>query len=274
VQLLVASAAEIPSGLQYVAGLEAPASLLANLLLNRLILPLEAAISLARKVAAFEPRLDVRLVRKAIDIARDGVGSIPNADAMHVLCLVDTISDCSLLGSCLVQFLRHPCDKVRSKTALMLGRSNCNLDRVEALLSSGDDRLRANAVESLWVHRHQRVQKLLWVATRDSSNRVVANALLGLCLAGDRQAYASLVHLALTSNPGMQCSAAWAMGETGDPEFAQPLEKLEQDSNEHVRTMAGKSRSRLREPDTAAAAVPAQSVVEEPPAAVCENQSR
>jgi HEAT repeat protein len=246
VQLLVSSEEKSPA-LQYVAGLLTTGSLLADLLMNRDALSLEAAVALARKVAAFDRRLDVHLMHHVTANATSGASTITSSDALRLLGVVDAISDCLLLASYLVQFLRHPSNKVRSKAALMLGRSNRNLHRVESLLASPDSRLRANAVESLWAHRHDEdVRKVLWNATRDQCGRVVVNALLGLCQAGDREAYAGLAKLANISDPVVRCSAAWAMGETGDPEFCAALEKLGQDRDAKVREMADKSRAKLR----------------------------
>jgi HEAT repeats len=248
VQLLL-SAEQISPGLQHVASLPGAGDLLAELLVNQRALSLEAAVMLARRVAGLEPRLDVRLVRTAIANGEHGVGSITDTMALRMLHLVDAISDCTLLGSCLIQFLRHPSEKVRSKAALMLGRSNWNPGRVEALLSSNDARLRANAIESLWGHRQAEVRKILWQATEDPSGRVVVNALLGLYLAGDRDATVRLAQLADAFDPALRSSAAWAMGESGDPLFAEALDKLKADTDARVSSMAVKSRMRLREPE-------------------------
>jgi HEAT repeat protein len=271
VQLLL-SAEKISPGLQHVASLPGAGNLLAELLMNQQALSLEAAVTLARKVAGFDPRLDVRLVRKVIANGEHGVGSITDTVALRMLQLVDAISDCTLLGSCLIQFLRHPSEKVRSKAALMLGRSNWNPDRVEALLSSDDARLRANAIESLWGHRQADVRKILWQATEDPSGRVVVNALLGLYLAGDREATARLAQLADAFDSGLRASAAWAMGESGDPFFAEALDKLTEDSDARVSAMAVKSRMRLREPEAVKSIespLPAESETTDD---VCQNQ--
>jgi len=249
-QLLV-SAEEKSPGLKYAADLLMAGSLLAELFLNKDILTLEEAVSLARKVTWVEPFLDVRLVRQVVAGADGKVGAVKNADALHVLGLVEAISDCSRLGSHLVQFLNHPSDKVRSKAALMLGRTNWNLARVESLLESDDSRLRANAVESLWGHHHAHVRKILWNATQDPCGRVVVNALLGLCQVGDRQAYSRLSELAEASDPLLRSGAAWAMGQMGDPEFREVLEKLAVDGDAKVRAMAERSRKKLPTPDPA-----------------------
>jgi hypothetical protein len=249
---LLASAEEKSPGLESVAGLLTGAGLMAGLFLDGRLPSVEAALILARKIASVEPFLDVHLVRQVVENAAGKVGAIKNTEALQVLGLVDAISDCSRLGSYLVQFLNHPSDKVRSKAALMFGRSNWNLTRVERLMASEDSRLRANAVESLWGHRHPDVRKVLWNATRDSCGRVVINALLGLCQLGDREAYAQLVTLAGAADPVLRSGAAWAMGEAADPEFGEALEKLAEDGDAKVRAMAEKSRKKLRAPETAA----------------------
>jgi HEAT repeat protein len=174
-----------------------------------------------------------------------------NADALlEALRKVDPLADGSRLASCLVQFLRHPSPQVRSKATLLLGRANLNLNRVRGFLETGDDRSRANAVESLWGHVSlENVRKLLWEAARDRNRRVVVNALLGLCKGGDRPAFGRLQALADSPDPVTRAGVAWAMGELEAPEFDAVLEKLEQDADEKVRSMVARSKKK-REPQT------------------------
>lgn len=245
---LIASAKEKSPALEYLAALLTTGSLLTEVLMNQNTLPLEAAVALAQKVAAFDPRLDVRLVRQVSANATDGIGSIPSAVALRLLGLVDAISDCLLLAPNLIQFQRHPSDKVRSKAALMLGRCNWNLNRLENQMASDDGRVRANAVEALWGNVHEKVRTILWSATEDPCRRVALNALVGLCQAGDRAAYRRLTELADTFDPLTRSGVAWAMGEIGDPEFADALEKLGQDHDAKVREMVARSQKRLRMP--------------------------
>lgn len=242
---ILSGAEEKSPGLQNAVALLTASNVLADLLLNRHILSLAIATSLALKAKSVQPLLDVHLLRQVAASASGTVVSVKTAEALHALELVGAISDCSCLGSYLIQFLNHSNDKVRSKAALMLGRSNWNLARLEGLLASNDDRMRANAVESLWGHRHGDVRKILWKATQDPSNRVVINALLGLCKAGDRAAHSRLVELASTFDPALRSGAAWAMGETGDLEFEPLLNMLTQDGDAKVRAMAEKSLQKL-----------------------------
>jgi len=243
---MVLSTGDKSPGLQYLIGLVTGGSLLTDLFLNPRVLPLVAAVALARKLAALEPLLEIRLLRNAAATAGGDLRSTDSVTALRVLGLVDAISDCGRLSSYLVQFADHRDPKVRSKAALLLGRSNWNLTRIEASLASTDARLRANAVESLWGSGQKEVKRMLWQATEDPSGRVVVNALLGLCLAGDREAQSRLANLSEAADPVLRAGAAWAMGETADPRFSDVLEKLEQDDVARVRTMAENSRNKLR----------------------------
>jgi hypothetical protein len=206
-------------------GLLTACSFLAELLINSHVWSIEAAVALALKLRSVEPRLDVRLVKQVLGKAQNVV-SIDGDHALRLLGLIDAISDCSLLAAYLVQFQRHPSDRVRSKAVLMLGRSNCNPGRVESLLAVDDDRLRANAVESLWGQRSKAARDIFWKAAQDRCARVVANALLGLCRAGEQDAFLRLGELAWHADPTMRCSGSWAMGATGDLQFLATLEKL------------------------------------------------
>jgi hypothetical protein len=243
---IVLSAEQNSSGAQYLTKLVTAGSLLGDLFLNPSVIPLAAAVPLARKLAGVEPLLDSHLLRNAAASARGDLRSTDVVTALRVLELVDAISDCTRLGSYLIQFAGHRNNKVRSKAALLLGRCNWNHNRVEASLSSDEGRERANAIETLWGLDHENIIRLLWDATQDPCGRVVVNALLGLCKAGEREAYLRLGALAGAEDPVRRAGAAWAMGETGDPQFGEALEKLEKDENHRVQAMAQKSLQKLR----------------------------
>lgn len=243
VRLLTATREKSP-GLQYLASLVDGDALL-TLLSDSALLNLDAAAALARNLAAAEPLLDVRLFRKMLANAGGEIGAVREETALGILKLVDLISDCSRLSSYLIQLLRHPSAEVRSKAALLLGRSNLNLGRVMGFLSSGDSRLRANAIESLWGHGEPAVKTVLREAAKDPGGRVVVNALLGLYRAGDRDVAGRLIELSGSGDPVIRAGAAWGMGETGDAQFHEVLEKLEHDEDPKVRAMAEKSRKRL-----------------------------
>jgi len=243
------STKERSRGLQYIASLLTSGDLLPQLFLDDRILSSQAVATLARQAAAIHPLLDVRLV--GFVLANGGSdGGAQSAVVLRALALVEAISDCSRLAPSLVQLLRHPCARVRSKAALLLGRANRNLARVGSLLASPDDRLRANAVESLWGDRRHEVLKILGKASHDKCGRVMVNALLGLCKAGDFEAHSRLLKLAENADPALRCGAAWAMGESSDREFGEALATLAHDADVKVRAMAAKSRDKLLSPNS------------------------
>jgi HEAT repeat protein len=177
--------------------------------------------------------------------AAGDVRAVSADTALRVLSLVGAFSDCSRLSTFLVQLMRHPSPQVRSKAALLLGRSNLNLSRIKSFLASDDARLRANVLESMWGYRDPRLVSILWEATKDKHGRVAINALVGLCRMGERDAYDRLKELAGSTEAAVRAGAAWAMGELGETEFAGPLSELMKDGEENVRSMAAKSLKRL-----------------------------
>lgn len=243
---LLATKTDKSAGVQYVAGLLFAGNLLIDPLLDEDALPLDAAISLARNLATAEPVLDARLMRKMLSNAGGEVKAIKASSALRALRLVEAISDCARLSAYLIQLLRHPSPEVRSKVVLLLGRANLNLARVKNFLTSDDARLRANAVESLWSHNAAGVQEVLWEAAKDSHGRTAMNALLALCRQGDRDAFDRIRVGATSHDPVQRTRAAWAMGESGDPEFAPLLDQLTADGDPTVRERAEKSRAKLR----------------------------
>lgn len=281
---LLAGETERSAGMQYVAGLFLAGNLLIPPLLDEAALPLGAAIALARNlsarnmsacnVAAAEPALDSRLLQKLLTNAGGEVQSIQVPAALRALRLVEAISDCSRLSSYLIQLLRHPSPEVRSKVALLLGRANFNLTRVKQLLASDDARLRANTVESLWGNRSVAVQQVLREASKDSSGRTSMNALLELTRQGDQEAFERIRQAARGFDATQRARSAWAMGESGNPEFAPLLDKLSEDQDSQVRAMARTSRGKLRQAQYESKDAAAPVVDEEARGADAERRAR
>jgi HEAT repeat protein len=210
-------------------------------------LPWDTAVAVARSLAVVDPQLDARLLRKVLAEAGVDVKSIRTARALRVLRLAEALSDCSRLSVYLIQFLRHPSPEVRSKAALLLGHCNLNLPRVMSLLDSDEERLRANVIESLWGHESAAVRKVLHGAVKDPCARASTNALVALCRMGDREAIEIVRGVASSADPGERARAAWAMGESTVAGFLPVLEVLAGDLHAKVRSMAEKSRAKLRD---------------------------
>ena len=104
-----------------------------------------------------------------------------------------------------------------------------------ARLSELDPRVRANAIESLWETDTPEARTLLSFAANDANNRVVGNALLGLYHLGESSVLADVVRLAGHESALFRSSAAWVMGEAGDPRFTEALRPMISDPDSKVR---------------------------------------
>jgi hypothetical protein len=87
---------------------------------------------------------------------------------------------------------------------------------------------------------------LLRTATRDGNNRVAGNAMIALFRQGDTWVMPELMKMAGTESALSRASAAWVMGETGDPRFREALAKLVGESDAMVRRRAFLALSRLK----------------------------
>jgi hypothetical protein len=244
-------------GVQYVAGLMFSGDLLIDALIDKRVFGLDAATALAHNLSTAEPLLDARMVNKLLANVGGDICSVDVQTGLRVLALVEAISDCSHLSTYLVQLMRHPSTHMRSKAALLLGRANLNLSRTKSHLASEDPRIRANAVAALWGWRDPQIVAILQEAARDKHPRVVGNALVGLCKAGDAKAVDRLKQLAISPDASVRIGAAWAMGTLESPEFVPVLATLEQDSDNKVRAMAARFSKALPVATPASAADPA-----------------
>jgi hypothetical protein len=115
---------------------------------------------------------------------------------------------------------------VASKAALLAGKLIQSGDWFVDRLLDSDPRVRANAVEALWGLDHEAAVDLFRRAARDPAGRVAANAWYGLYQAGRVESMSGLVRMAAEDDASRQASAAWAMGQTGDPRFIPTLRGL------------------------------------------------
>lgn len=218
------------------------------ILSDPLAMSLPAAVKLAAAVARTEPMLDTKLARWLLR----GVGADPDpvaADPIRILRLLEILAALSEGGRTipvLVQLLRHPDPRVRSKVALMAGRGLKSGTWAQQRMLESDPRLRANVVEALWGVKAPGVPDLLKAALRDPNNRVVGNALVGLYLLGDPAAATLLREMAQHPSPAFRATAAWAMGFLEDPQFLAALAALRHDPEPIVHRNVLRSLARIR----------------------------
>ena len=146
----------------------------------------------------------------------------------------------------LAGLLRDPNPRLRAKLALLVGRRVQNTEFAAEKQEESDPRVRANAIESLWGDKAVTASAVLWRAAKDANNRVVGNALLGLYQLQDPKAISSILAMSTDSKPQFRATAAWVMGQTADPRFLPPLEKLAHDLYAPVRNNASKALKLIR----------------------------
>jgi hypothetical protein len=219
-----------------------------NLLFRALgdpVLDRARAEELARQAYRGDPTVDVKLARQLADSSAVDAGVAPGM-AERLLELIDEISDGRRILPSLMRILRSDNPYLRSKAVLMIGRIGRSLQWIEKRLQESDTRVRANAIEAMWGIDSPEARELLEWATHDNNNRVVGNALVGLYRLGETSPLAELVKLAAHDSPAFRRTAAWAMGETGDPRFTELLGRTMADGNAEVRRSAFAAVGRIR----------------------------
>jgi hypothetical protein len=205
----------------------------------------EEALALGRAAKRVDPMVDTVLARGLADSAV-GVGSVVISDPARLMEILCEIADPARVMPSLMRLLRHPNTYLRSKAVKMIGQGSRSVKWVMGRLSESDPRIRANAVESLWGVETPDARTLLNFAASDANNRVVGNALLGLYYAGDAAVLAEIAKLAAHESPLFRATAAWVMGETGDPRFTDSLRRLIAESDPTVRKRAFAALSRMK----------------------------
>ena len=113
-------------------------------------------------------------------------------------------------------------------------------------LVESDPRIRANAIEALWGVDNEEARELLHLAANDGNNRVAGNALIALYRLGDCSVIPEMLKLAEHGSALFRATAAWAMGEAGDPRFTEALAHLLREPNATVRTRAMAALGRIK----------------------------
>jgi hypothetical protein len=230
---------------QYVVGVLASHGLLLPILshpgLNR-----EEALVVARVAQRADPQVETAIAKRLADSANSGSPGISSKNAARLLEILSEISDGSKILPSLLRLLRHPDPHLRSKAVKMIGRGNPSAKWVQSRLIEADMRVRANAIESLWGVNTPEARELLQASVHDLDNRVAGNALVALHRIGDCAAIPDFFRMAAHELPRFRVTAAWAMGESGDPRFLEALAHLLRDEHRPVRTRALASLGRIK----------------------------
>ncbi|MDQ2947378.1 MAG: HEAT repeat domain-containing protein [Acidobacteriota bacterium] len=234
--------------------------LLTLLLMNDLILEqltnpnvfsLDEAIDLARAMLRIEPLLDIKMVRRLLDTkdlsSREELEKRADTErGLRLLEIMAAISDGARILPVMAQLLRHPNSKVRSKAALLVGRSNKNYQWVEQRQLEPDPRVRANALESLWGVDSEGARQVLWAASEDPDNRAAGNAIYGLYQLGEAGSIPLMLEMLDHAQEDFRTTAVWIIGETGDPRFLPVLANLMNDSESKIRAAVFRGIAKLK----------------------------
>jgi hypothetical protein len=201
---------------------------------------------ICRALMSVEPCLDARL---ACAVAGTDEDEADPAVVLHVLSVLDSLSPGGRLVMPLRRLQRDAGPLVASKVALMFGRRVQNPEWAARLMAEGgDERVRANVIESLWGSASFQARKTLLDALHDPYNRVVGNALLGLHMLGDKTVPEHLERMIRDDRANFRSTAAWVMGRTGDQRYGPELEAALTDPDPGVRKSAVRALAALPTP--------------------------
>lgn len=268
--LKVIRALEDSQGLHYLLTLLLTQGAILTALCDPREFTLEEATALARRMRDLDPQFDVRLLRSVV---RNNGSSSPqeletlvgSPSGMRMLDLLGAVSDGTRVLTTMTQLLSHPNSHVRSKAALLVGRSNKNHKWVQERLEEADARVRANAVESLWGSDTAGSHAVFRVATSDEDNRVVGNAALGLYRQGDAGSIKLILEMFADERPDFRSTAIWVMGETEDPRFVPMLARVLGEPGPELRGAALRAMAHLKKAIAKRTASPPLHVIAGPP---------
>jgi hypothetical protein len=165
--------------------------------------------------------------------------------------VLEAITEQANLLTVLRFFLRSGVPQVMSKCVLMLGRRCPSVDWMKHVMSEGDDRVRANLIESLWRRSEpEDIKFILQDALQDDHHRVAANAAYGLYLSGHEEHKPGIDLLVSNRNPAYRRAGIWVIKSIGGEEALARIKPLILDQDALVRRAAFAAIVSLREPVT------------------------
>ncbi len=189
-------------------------------LLDPQVCTLQEALAVTRAAAETGAQLQSAF-EMALNKALQGQPSpLKTERILRILDILSATSGQNCWNSFQVELMAYPDKVVRSKAALLIGRSTRNVAWIARRLLDRDPRVQASAVEALWGLDAEEVKPHFLSALKSKNNRVAANAALGLYLCGDVTRPARLAgHVAAQRSA---VSALGALGHRGNPRRALP----------------------------------------------------
>ncbi len=243
----VVATARSSAGSQYLVLLLAKDKRLGNWLLDPKACTLKEATAVAGVAADARVHLQATF-EMALNKALQNQASAANGDRiLRILNLLEAIGSQSCWNSFQVELMAYPDKVVRSKAALLIGRSSKNADWIVRRLLDRDPRVQANAVESLWGLDGAETKQHFLEALKSKNNRVFGNAALGLYRLGDPTIIHVLLEATQHPEPLFRLSALWAIGQTQDPRFLPALALQFKAAQGKLRLAVAGAMSRIRQ---------------------------
>jgi hypothetical protein len=208
----------------------------------------EEARALAERARKVDPSFDVNLYRELF--GPDGESGIVQSNiaiGIRFIDILDPENGSAMVLSLAGRLMRHPNERIRAKATGLITKLNQHPSWVEQMRYDQNPRVRANALEALEkVCPPEQLQPWFWTCARDTNNRVAGNALIGLYRLGDKNCIPLIVEMASDEREKFRATAAWIMGESGDPQFLDTLKPLLTDTSLLVRRNAKKAEAKIR----------------------------
>jgi hypothetical protein len=212
----------------------------------------ERAISVFKRLLAYDPTLDFRLARMLPGRGDTRPEKVLNGKhAARAIDILERTSEGQRLLSLLGHLPGYPDPQISAKAALFISRRMNNPAWVEKQMVNDDPRVRANALEGAWGTKSGASRRMLNDCLSDSNNRVAGNALIGLHLSGSPDAVRLAVEMSRSEDPARRATAAWAMGRIGTADFIPRLSDLLRDESSKVKSAAIRSLVEIGKAETA-----------------------
>jgi hypothetical protein len=160
------------------------------------------------------------------------------AAILRALKLAPALGDYSILIPWIRLLGENPDARIRSHSAKLLCQLRPNKRLIERQMRSGEARVRADAIETLWRSDIDNKLAMLWAAVADPHHRVVANALISLYRLGESGALDKMVELCGHKNHLFRAAVAWSMSSVNDARAIAALQELTRDASSMVRKRA------------------------------------
>jgi HEAT repeat protein len=220
-----------------------------NLLLEALADPrgsMEDAVAAARVIPQIGTPLDSDLENLLSATLSQSRSAVQAARVLRLLNLLEAASPQPRFYLFHNDLMNYPNSIVRSRAAFLSASSSKSVALVGRLMLDDDPRVQASAVEALWTFEAADARPLLLTACCSRTARVAANSVVGLHRIGDVSGLGLLFEMAREVDPERRASAAWAMGETGDPRFLPFLSAWFPRSSGNERTSVLQALGRIR----------------------------